>query len=96
MSNPQASPGDVSRALAHRLRTARDDEWDDDRCQVEADSFFAELRHRGWSQDLNADWRALPPEPRPMSDQAFAALAEARRALRTARHQTTTTAGGTE
>lgn len=85
-----ASPADVVKALAHRFRTAVAGAWDDDRCQVESASFFAELRHRGWERNPDADWRNIPPVPRPLSDEAHAALVDARRALRAATRNTTT------
>jgi hypothetical protein len=77
---PPAKPGDVVRALAYRFRKAVEDDWDTDRCDVEASAFLAELRQRGWSHNPDADHRA----PRPTADPEVKAraLAEARAALR--------------
>ena len=95
MTPPKALPSDVTRALTFRLRAARDEAWDDDRCQVEAEGFFAELRARGWQMNPDVDWRRLPPVSPASPETKAAALAEARAALRNA-NRPTETSGGTE
>jgi hypothetical protein len=90
-----ASPDEVARALAHRFRAARDDEWDNDRCDVEATGFLAEMRQRGWSLNPDVDWRRLPVVNTASPETKAAALAEARAALRNV-NRPIESSGGTE
>ena len=94
--NPQpATHRDAVRALAHRFRTAVTDAWDDDRCEVEAAAFIAELRQRGWSLNVDVDWRRLPPVSTATPEVRAQAMTEIREALRGARHRTTHTTTST-
>ena len=79
-----ASSTDVVKALAYRFQSAVTEEWDDDRCEVEASAFFAELRHRGWERNPDADFRIVPRR-RANDDHIAAEAAAARAAIRAAR-----------
>lgn len=70
-------------ALTCRIRTAVEESWDNDRCEIEARAFFAELRQRGWAYLVEAaDWRHRAR--RRFADPAVVAAkaAEAREAIR--------------
>lgn len=88
MTTPSATAIDVTKELARRLRLAVTDGWDTDRCELEATSFFAELRQRGWHDNPDADWRRTPRTASTPGETARAALTEARTAIRNAQTQT--------
>jgi hypothetical protein len=85
MNPAPASPGDVTKALEHRLRTARDEAWDDDRCHIEATGFLGEMRARGWVLNPDVDWRRLPPVSTAHPEVRASALEQIRSAIRAAR-----------
>jgi hypothetical protein len=84
VSRPKATRGDVAKALAYRLRAARDESWDDDRCHFEASAFIGEMRARGWEINPDAAWRPPVPPPPATPEVREAALQSAREAIRNA------------
>jgi hypothetical protein len=77
-------------ALAARLRRAVDETWDTDRCTVEARSYLAEMRNRGWVwEPAAAGWKHRPRKPIAAPDVIASSIQEMRQAVREAQSEQT-------
>jgi hypothetical protein len=80
-----AAAEQAASALAARLHRAVAEDWDTDRCTVEARSYVAEMRNRGWVWEPAASgWNHRPRKPIADPDVIASSIQEMRQAVREA------------
>lgn len=79
---PQGTANEqASAALAARMRDARDETWDDDRCAYEAQRVVALMHHHGWRHQPDTNFRTTAPGTAPRENPRVQAELDAAREL---------------